>query len=118
MAGLGARPSRCAAVIGPAVCGRCYEVPERLRDEVCARLPQAWQTTRRGTASLDLVAGVESVLRDADVGSVRRLDCCTVEDERFFSYRRHGTTGRFAGVIGRPRESGPGCASDAERVTP
>ncbi|NEE53613.1 polyphenol oxidase family protein, partial [Streptomyces sp. SID8455] len=31
MTALGARPSRITAHTGPAVCGRCYEVPEEMR---------------------------------------------------------------------------------------
>ena len=39
MVGLGARTDRLRAVVGPAVCGRCYEVPAELRDEVDACVP-------------------------------------------------------------------------------
>ncbi|GAA3106574.1 peptidoglycan editing factor PgeF [Streptomyces goshikiensis] len=34
MTGLGAEPGRIVARTGPAVCGRCYEVPAGMRDEV------------------------------------------------------------------------------------
>jgi hypothetical protein len=33
------------------------------------------------------------------VAEVRSTGICTAEDERFFSYRRDGVTGRFAGVV-------------------
>jgi YfiH family protein len=99
MTALGAVPDRCVAVIGPGVCGRCYEVPERLRDEVSAQLPGSAATTRGGTPSLDLPAGAEGQLRAAGIGGVRRSEICTMEDDRFYSYRRDGVTGRFAGVV-------------------
>ena len=55
------------AWIGPSVCGRCYEVPEEMRDHVAAQVPAARCTTSRGTPGLDLPAAVRSQLRDAGV---------------------------------------------------
>ena len=49
MAGAGARPERMRAVIGPAICGGCYEVPAELRDRVSAEVPEANCTTSAGT---------------------------------------------------------------------
>lgn len=40
MTGLGADPARIVARTGPAVCGRCYEVPEAMRAEVATVEPQ------------------------------------------------------------------------------
>ena len=47
MRDLGAR--RVTAWVGPHVCGACYEVPEEMRDEVAAAVPEAWSTTRWDT---------------------------------------------------------------------
>ena len=94
----GAVRAATVAVIGPAVCGSCYEVPAAMRDEVATAVPGSAAVTRTGTPSLDLARGAEQLLAELGVGSVRRVSACTVEDERFFSYRRDGTTGRFAGV--------------------
>jgi YfiH family protein len=99
MVDTGAHPADIAAVIGPGVCGLCYEVPEAMRDEVAAIVPGSSAVTRQGTPSLDLAAGAEGVLRDLGVGEVRRIGICTLEDPRFYSYRRDGQTGRFAGVV-------------------
>jgi copper oxidase (laccase) domain-containing protein len=101
MAAVGADPGRTTVVIGPAACGRCYEVPERMRDEVAAQVPGSAATTRQGTPSLDLAAGAEALLHRAGVTAVRRLDICTIEDERMFSHRRSAgrPTGRHAGVV-------------------
>lgn len=90
------------AMIGPAVCGACYEVPPDLQDEVCAVVPEARSTTRAGTPALDLRRGVAAQLAVAGararvLGGGSRL--CTFEDELLFSYRRDGTTGRFAGLV-------------------
>lgn len=95
MRGLGAR--KLSARVGPAVCGRCYEVPAEMRDEVSAVVPETWAVSRTGTPSLDLPAGVVAQLRaiGADVDDV---GTCTVEDELSYSYRRDGVTGRLAGL--------------------
>jgi YfiH family protein len=95
----GADPSRTVAAIGPAICGRCYEVSPELRAEVAAVLPATSCTTDRGTPGLDLPAGVAAVLAAAGVRTVIDLGLCTREDPRFYSYRRDGRTGRHAGVL-------------------
>jgi hypothetical protein len=99
MAGLGADPATTEAVIGPAICGRCYEVPPEMRDEVDAAVPGAASETRTGTPSLDLPAGALGVLEAAGLAEAFACGICAAEDERFYSYRRDGVTGRFAGVI-------------------
>ena len=99
MIDLGARMADCVAVIGPGVCGRCYEVPAAMRDEVATRVPGTAATTRDGSPSLDLAAGAAALLDGLGVGHVRRTEICTMEDDRFYSYRRDGVTGRFAGVV-------------------
>ncbi len=87
------------AAIGPAICGRCYEVPEELRAEASADLPELHATTSWGTPALDLPAGVRAQLHAAGVESVQQHAVCTLEDDRFFSYRRSGVCGRCAGVV-------------------
>lgn len=99
MQGLGADPSRISAVIGPSICGRCYEVPAELQDEVTARVPDAASTTRSGTPGLDLPAGASGALARAGVTQVTLPASCTAEDRRFYSYRRDGVTGRCAGIV-------------------
>ena len=90
-----------AARVGPSVCGRCYEVPETMRTEVAAAVPEAFATTRQGTPSVDVAAGVEAQLRSAGV-ACERVAGCTIEDHGLFSFRRDGKTGRFAGVAWLP----------------
>jgi len=99
MVGLGAESDRITAVVGPAVCGRCYEVPAEMRAAVDAAVPGTAATTDRGTPSLDLSKGAVSVIKATGVAEVRVVGICTVEDDRFYSYRRDGETGRFAGVV-------------------
>lgn len=99
MAGLGATPGGTSAVLGPAACGRCYEVPGAMADEVEALAPGSRSTTRAGTASVDLTAGATAVLRAAGLRDVRAVGGCTIEQPTLFSYRRDGRTGRHAGVV-------------------
>lgn len=101
----GAVTERLRAVVGPAVCGRCYEVPAPLQAEVAAAVPATRSTTPRGTPALDLPAGVRAQLAAAGVGHVTDLGLCTLEDDAWFSHRGTGADaltrppGRFAGVV-------------------
>ncbi|HLM07998.1 MAG TPA: peptidoglycan editing factor PgeF [Blastococcus sp.] len=99
MASLGARARHVSALLGPAVCGACYEVPEPMQAEVAAVAPAAAVRTRTGTAGLDLREGIEEILRRAGIPEVVRDARCTVEDRLLFSHRRDGVTGRQAGLV-------------------
>ncbi|GAA3149441.1 peptidoglycan editing factor PgeF [Planomonospora alba] len=99
MAEHGADPARMVAVIGPAACGLCYEVPAEMRAEVAAAVPEAWATTRRGTPAVDVRAGIAAQLARAGVGDVRHDARCTIESPELFSHRRRRPTGRFAGYV-------------------
>lgn len=98
----GADPARVRAAVGPAVCGRCYEVPAAMRDEVAAAVPEAFATTSDGTPGLDLPSGVVAQLAARGVVATR-VERCTLEDPELFSHRRASaagtTTGRQAGIV-------------------
>jgi YfiH family protein len=94
----GAEPR--VAWIGPHVCGACYEVPAEMQDEVAAIVPESRSTTSRGTAALDLGAGVRAQLAAAGIADVRLVGACTREDPTWPSHRRDAAAAtRFAGVI-------------------
>ncbi|WNB84849.1 polyphenol oxidase family protein [Cellulomonas sp. ATA003] len=103
MVARGARAAELHAAIGPAICGRCYEVPAELRDAVADVVPHVASRTSWGTPALDLPRGAEAVLRDAGVHRVLSVGACTREDLRFFSHRRSVESGepqgRCAGVV-------------------
>ena len=99
MASLGARARHVTALLGPAVCGACYEVPAAMQADVVRVAPAAAATTRAGTPGLDLRAGLAEVLARAGVREVVHDPRCTVEDPTLFSHRRDGTTGRQAGLV-------------------
>ena len=107
MTAAGAQAGRMHAVIGPAICGQCYEVPAAMRDEVGRLVPGSACVTRAGTPGIDLRAGLRGQLARLGVGHVSNDDRCTAETPGLYSYRRDGATGRFAGLIwlvprGRP----------------
>ena len=99
MASLGARARHVSALLGPAVCGDCYEVPGEMQAEVARVVPAAAVRTRKGTPGLDLRAGVTDGLRRAGIPEVVQDPRCTVEDRHLFSHRRDGVTGRQAGIV-------------------
>ncbi|MDH6543213.1 peptidoglycan editing factor PgeF [Streptomyces lavendulae] len=99
MTALGADPARMVARTGPAVCGRCYEVPAEMREAVAAVVPAAWAETSWGTPAVDVVAGVHAQLAEAGVAYRHRSAVCTLESRDHFSYRRDRVTGRLAGYV-------------------
>jgi YfiH family protein len=99
MAALGARARHVTALLGPAVCGECYEVPPEMQADVARVAPSAAVRTRQGTTGLDLRAGVAEILRRAGIPEVVQDPRCTVEDPQLFSHRRDGVTGRQAGLV-------------------
>ncbi|WP_435797310.1 peptidoglycan editing factor PgeF [Streptomyces clavifer] len=99
MIALGAQPSRIVAHTGPAVCGRCYEVPEEMRAEVSRSVPASWSETSWGTPAVDVTAGVHAQLDGLGVVDRHSSSFCTLESGDHYSYRRDRTTGRLAGYV-------------------
>ena len=98
-----ADPATMRAWIGPAICPGCYEVGEEVRDRVSSIAPAAHAVTRRGTAAVDVRAGVAEQLaaRGVPAAAIELIPGCTAEDPSLYSYRRDGVTGRQAGAIVR-----------------
>lgn len=82
--------------IGPNICGSCYEVGADIFNEVVSKYPSSDSSSRTGKATLDLVSGLKTDLKDT---VLLDLSSCVLEDKNSFSYRRDGITGRQAGVI-------------------
>jgi copper oxidase (laccase) domain-containing protein len=85
-------------LLGPSVCGECYEVPAAMQADVERHLRGSACRTRRGTPGLDLRAGLWRQLAEAGVARIGVDPRCTVEDTTLFSHRRNGTTGRLAAL--------------------
>lgn len=86
------------AQLGASICGRCYEVPQDLADEVTAKHPAATSLTNNLTPALDLPRALIADLVAHGV-TYEATSRCTLEDDEYFSYRRHNITGRNAGVV-------------------
>lgn len=99
MTELGANPNNIQALLGPAASGENYEVPAAMAADVEARLPGSRTRTKKGTAGLDIRAGLVRQLLSLGVTAIEADPRCTIANKEFFSYRREGTTGRQAGVI-------------------
>ncbi|MEV5526556.1 peptidoglycan editing factor PgeF [Streptomyces prunicolor] len=99
MVELGADPARIIARTGPAVCGRCYEVPADMRADVAAVEPAAYAETSWGTPAVDVTAGAHAQLDRLGVRDREQSPVCTRESGDHFSYRRDRTTGRLASYV-------------------
>jgi YfiH family protein len=91
--------AQISAIIGPAICGKCYEVSPEIFSEVTASHPESASQTRSNTPSLDLVAALISDLGKLGITEIDNQSRCTLEDKDLYSYRRDGATGRQAGLV-------------------
>ena len=70
-----------------------------MRSEAIATEPVSGAVTWTGTPAIDVATGVADQLRRAGVVETTWVPGCSREESGLYSYRRDGTTGRFAGVI-------------------
>lgn len=100
MAALETSPAQLQAWLGPAIGPAAFEVGPEVRDAYrtrYARSDACFVPNHRGRHLADLYGLARVVLADAGVDSVHGGGWCTHGDaERFFSFRRDGTTGRMA----------------------
>lgn len=81
----GGKLAQTRAIIGPAICASCYEVPS----ERVARFWEQCPAAVSDETHLDLPAGVHSSLaQHIDVAQIFNLSGCTQESEQLFSYRK------------------------------
>ncbi len=94
---LGGDPSRILVSIGPHICGRCYQVGPEFYSLFSGR----YLNERNGKLFLDLSLANTDQLIDAGIARANIVDLhrCTMEDIRFFSYRRDRVCGRNIGGI-------------------
>ena len=96
---VGAQADNISALLGPAVSGPNYEVPDEMAAEVETSLPGSRTTTARGTPGLDLRAGIARQLTALGITAIDIDPRCTVEDRNLFSHRRDAPTGRLASLV-------------------
>jgi len=94
----GCDPKNIEAVMGPHIRSCCYEVSSKIAREAAAIFSK--ECVKRGRfldISLMLRESlVQFGLKSDKIRISKECSCC---NERYFSYRREGVTGRFAGVI-------------------
>nr|WP_206683076.1 peptidoglycan editing factor PgeF [Pseudomonas baltica] len=96
-------PGQLMAWLGPAIGPRRFEVGAEVREAFMATHPQAADAFVPGASPGKFLADIYALARirlaAAGVTAVYGGGMCTVEDERFFSYRRASVTGRFASLV-------------------
>ncbi len=90
MQSLGAE--KVSGVVGPHICGDCYEVGTEMADQITKSHP----ATAGKKAHLNLFAGLKEQLPNVDLENV---GICTKEKSQYFSYRKAGESERQVGVI-------------------
>lgn len=89
--------------LGPAICRRCYQVGDEVRNAFVASDPtfaEGFREDGPGHWRMDMFALARQRLRAAGVTDIHGGTLCTsclIDD--FYSYRRDGQTGRFATLI-------------------
>lgn len=98
---LGCPPRELLAWIGPGIGADAYVVGAELRREFLARAPgnAACFEPRADGWHADLAGLAARQLAGAGVASSGCASLCTFHDDRFYSYRRDGVTGRFASLV-------------------
>jgi YfiH family protein len=93
----GGKLAQTKAVIGPAICGSCYEVPSDRVSQFSEYPAAIFDETH-----LDLRSGVRSVLAK-QINAIYEFPGCTQESEKLFSYRKAGgqPTGRGGLLVSR-----------------
>jgi YfiH family protein len=100
---MAAAPGDIMAWLGPAIGPRRFEVGAEVREAFMAIHPEADTAFvpggQPGKFQADIYALARIRLASVGVRAVYGGGGCTVEDARFFSYRRENPTGRFASLI-------------------
>jgi YfiH family protein len=84
--------TQITGLVGPHICGNCYEVDSQMYEEIVKDHP----ATGGKVNHLNLFAGLESQLAGI---KLTNLSLCTKENPEYFSYRAGDKTGRQVGVI-------------------
>lgn len=92
----GVLPTDLEIVLGPAICGHCYEVELNVQQQVCAQLPSAPVTSEKHLG-LDLRVGLVDFFTNLGAKITNDLPC-TMESSDLYSYRRDSKTGRQVAI--------------------
>lgn len=86
------------AIIGPGICGECYEVPVTMQTQAADSHPNIVSTTSWGTPGLNLAAAAADILTNLGLEVINTAHC-TMTNSMFYSHRRQPGAGRIAGFV-------------------
>ena len=95
-------PETLLAWIGPAICHKCYEIGNEVKDVYTKKYPFTEATFQYHGSKLhaNLPTMAELILKKLSVSAVFQSGACSFEDkDEFYSYRREAQTGRMATLI-------------------
>ena len=84
--------TKITGVVGPHICGNCYEVEKAMFDEITKQHP----ATKSAGRNLNLFGGLAAQISEIPLVN---LNICTLENPNYYSFRRGGESGRQVGVI-------------------
>ena len=95
------------ALIGPTICGNCYEISDDLAERAQSQGFVVGHSTRstfnnEDRSTLDIPRSILSIINGLVPDQVKEATwngVCTFESHEHFSYRREQVTGRQAGVV-------------------
>jgi YfiH family protein len=101
----GSWPGQLEVLMGPGICGRCYEVGDDVGEQFATRYGRKdrYLAVDGGNLRLDLEAVIRLQLEDAGLAPdrIHAAGWCTREQDRWFSHRG-GRVGRFLSVVVAP----------------
>lgn len=81
-------------ILGPAICGNCYQVEKLRQEQVLQALPES----QVGESGIDIRVGLAAYFKRCG-HDVQMIGPCTFESSDLFSYRRDTKTGRQAALV-------------------
>src|ERR1700693_565662 len=101
----GSWPGQLDVLIGPGICGRCYQVGDEVGQQFAVRYGREdrYLAADHGDGRLDLEAGLRLQLEDAGSAPewIEGAGWCPRGEDRWFSHRG-GRAGRFLSVVVAP----------------
>ncbi len=104
IAAMGVAPEELLTWFGPAISAKNYEVGEQLYSAFVDITPSdntTFTATRKGHWQADLIQLARLRLQRLGVNKFYGGRWCTYADERFYSYRRDGVSGRMVSLVYR-----------------
>lgn len=102
LAKMHSHPDTLLAWIGPAICHKCYEVGNEVKEAYTSKYPYTEKTFQFHGAKLhaNLPIMAELILKEQGISAVFQSVACSFElENEFYSYRRAAQTGRMATLI-------------------